>query len=167
MISQKPDGTPNAQSVGSFTALWDGGSFRLENDFLMFNKQDRWRSNAAELAIGDFTVGTWLYNNDPKEQYGEQDFNMEGTDLYGKKNRGQWGAWNNGQTYASPFYFGVKTGNRIERIGYSSPWVQDRTQNVVHRNVPFGRQHFYNKYDYFESGIYLYTGHYNSFSLWH
>ena len=63
----------------------------------------------------------------------------------------------------------TKIGNTISKIGYSAPIVQDRTQNWVHRNgffLPFGYQNFYVNYDYFKSGIYLYGGAYQPFSLW-
>jgi RHS repeat-associated protein len=168
------DPQPNPQTVGNITIIWRGGSFTLQND-AYGDKHDRWRSNAAELTIGDLTVGTWLYNNDPKgeaEAMGEIGYDLEGTNRRGQTNRPykgeqKYGTWNDGKTYASPFYVGYRVGNRIERIGYSSPWVQEFTQNLVHRWVPFGRQNFYVNDTAFSSGIYGYSGYYSPFSLWH
>jgi hypothetical protein len=67
-------------------------------------------------------------------------------------------------------YIGVRSENNIMRIGYSHRYVQDRTQNWVHRNgffyLPLGHQHYYNKYDDFYQGTYYYSGYYNPYSLW-
>ena len=68
--------------------------------------------------------------------------------------------------YSSPLYLGIKNGNSITRIGYNHPWIQDRTQNFIHKNTGFGHQNFYNKYDYFKAGAYLYQGYYNPFTLY-
>jgi RHS repeat-associated protein len=164
------DKLPNAQRVGSVSLLFPNGSFTLQNDFLG-DKHDRWRSSAVELVIGNFIVGTWLYNNDPEGT--GQGINLKGLNRFGQENRPrpaneeQVGAWENGKTYASPFYIGYRFGNHVERIGYSSKWVQELTQNLVHRWVPFGRQNFYVDDSNFTKGIYLYTGYYNPYSIWH
>ena len=100
--------------------------------------------------------------------YDEQGVNLSGkTNRYDKKREFQWGAWNNGQVYSSPLWVGYRIGNTISRIGYSHQRVQDATQNVIHRYFPPGRQHYYNKYDHFNAGMYGYSGYYNPFSLYH
>jgi len=67
-------------------------------------------------------------------------------------------------------WIGTRFGGTVDRIGYSHPMVQDRTQNWVHRNgffyLPFGHQNFYVDYSQFKYGIFLHTGFYNPYSLW-
>ena len=164
-----PDGKPNKQTVGGVNIYLGDVSLRIENDFLAFDDHDRWRSNAAEISIGNFVIGTNLYNNDPEsEGLGIE----EGTDRMGNSNTGtKYKAWANGQTYTSPLWFGYRYGNNIDRIGFSHPAFQDRTQNYTHRNgflgiFPFGHANFFNKYDNFIFAPWLYTGYNNPFSLW-
>jgi hypothetical protein len=54
-----------------------------------------WGSNAAEISVGNFVIGTNLYNNDPEsEKLGTE----EGTDGMGNSNTGpKYKAWVNGQ----------------------------------------------------------------------
>jgi hypothetical protein len=110
------------------------------------NSTDSGRSNAAKISIGSFVIGTNLYNNDPEsEGLGIE----EGTDRMGNSNTGNNKAWVNGQTYSSPLWIGYKYGENIDRIGYSHPAFQDRTQNYTHRNgflgiFPFGHANFFN-----------------------
>ena len=141
-------------------------AFRLENDFAG-DRNDRWRSNAFELSFfnGALTFGTNLYNNQVKR---DADPNLEGKDLLGNKHRkSNLGAWFDGETYYSNIWFGLSNGNTITRAGFSSPYVQDRTQNVVHNWGPKGiRTNFFNRYDNFQSGAYIYSGYQNPYSLW-
>jgi RHS repeat-associated protein len=163
-----PDGKPNNQVVGGVNLTLGEFSFRIENDFLAFADEDRWRSNAVEIGIGNFVVGTRLYNNDPKTE--GLGFDPNGKDRMGNKNTGEYGAWNNGKVYSSPLWVGARFGNTVDRIGYSHPMVQDRTQNWVHRNgffyLPFGHQNFYTEDSDFKKGAFLHTGYYNPYSLW-
>jgi RHS repeat-associated protein len=170
-----PDEKRNNQTVGSFTIMGPKGSFNIQNDFLAFGfgRKDRWRSNAVEITIGNFSIGTWLYNNDPSGEGQIRD--LDAVNRMGRKNRpiknanekDQVGGWPEGKVYASPLYIGLRTGNSISRFGYSSPWVQEFTQNVVHRWFPFGRQNYYTDDSQFIEGVYLYSGHYNPYSIWH
>jgi RHS repeat-associated protein len=159
-----PDGLSNKQTTGTASIFGPNWSFRLENDFLA-KDGDRWRTNAWELSIGDLSLGSSIYTNDPKgEGLG---VNLEGENLLGKLNKHGNGAWKNGQVYSSPLWIGYRSGNSISRIGYSNPWVQDRTQNVIHRRgLPAMRQNYYNKYDRFEYGWSSYFGYYNPFSFY-
>lgn len=106
----------------------------------------------------------------PARQNGEKDYDPNGTDMRGNKNKDGRGAWNNGQVLSSAAWIGYKNGNSITRLGYSHPIIQDRTQNPVHINgffhLPFGYQNIYNKYDYFQQGLYSYYGKFNPNSLW-
>ncbi len=162
-----PDGKSNSQTVaGVGLHFGKDVSFRLENDFLAFNHQDRWRSNAFELSIGNFVLGNYIYNNDPKNTYGVDDYNMNGeSPIYGK-NKGAWGAWNRGYTYSSPLYLGYRYGGTVHRVGYSHHLFQDATQNGVHKYFPPGRQHYYQDYSKFNYGLYNYNGWNNQYSIW-
>ncbi|WP_138479199.1 polymorphic toxin type 23 domain-containing protein [Dyadobacter bucti] len=75
-------------------------------------------------------------------------------------------AWENGQTYNAPFWVGHRFGNNVERIGYSHPIFQDRTQNFIHLRFPPGYQHFYTRYNHFNYGIFIQSSYYNPYSLW-
>lgn len=165
-----PDGKSNAQIVGSFTAFFPKGSFNLQNDFLAFSGQDRWRTSAWELNIGDWSLGSSVYTNDPLNDYGQDDFIAPGYSPTWGPNTDGFGEWYNGQVYSSPLWIGHRSGNTISRIGYSHWRVQDATQNGIHRYFPLGRQNYYTGYDYFQGGMkgkwYGYSGYYNPFSLY-
>lgn len=156
---------------------FDNGDFsiRIENDILAFGGEDRWRTSAVEIGIGNFIIGTNTYTNDPGNNIPEGDRDR-GVDLNGRNMRGKfnripkkkerYGAWKYGQVYSSPLYLGYRNGSSITRIGVSNPWVQDRTQNFVHKNLFFGHQNFYNKYNYFNYDITSYGGFYNPYTLY-
>ncbi len=161
-----PDGVANPQTVGGLTYYSNHFSFRIENDFLAFKDQDRWRSNAIEISYKDFMIGTTLYNNNRQEG----DPVIKGKYSHAK---GKYGRWVDGQTYSSPVYFGFRSGNTIERIGYSHRAIQNALQNnMVHKKgllwglFPIGKANYFLDYKYFDRGIYLYSGWNNPFSLW-
>jgi RHS repeat-associated protein len=149
------------QKVGTITAFFNHNSFSISND-MFGDRKDRWRTNAAELTIGMFSIGTYLYTN-----WGERD--SEGADknveapLIGKS---KFGAWKNGQVYFAPAWVGYrsKNGNQVTRIGFSHEMVQNLTQNLVHKTI--GRAPYFLNYDHLISGGYFYSGYYNPFSLW-
>lgn len=157
-----------SQMVGGINLfLGKDVSFRIENDFLVGGDYDRWRSNAFELSIGDFVLGSNLKNNDPE---GEKQETIDAPNRVGKYNKHGKGAWKNGKVYSSPLWGGYRHNNTIYRVGYSDSMIQDRTQNWVHRNgffwLPFGYENFYLDDSKFERGIYTYTGYDNPYSLW-
>ncbi len=161
------DKEPKKQAVGAVNIFFNHNSVRLENDFLAFREEDRWRSNAVELSIGNFTIGTYIFNNDPK---GEVDI----SDKYLHKNKAGeiLGRWMDGQTYVSPLYFGIRQGNRTERIGYSNWKFQHYPQNwFAHekgfaRLGLFGYANYFMEYDHFDESIYYYSGYSNPFSIY-
>ncbi len=160
-----PSGQPvGAQNTGTLTGYWPGGSFRIENDFFAFQGEDRWRTSSWELTVGDYSIGSYIYTNDPKGEGSSQ--NDNGTNWLGKKNKHGFGAWEEGYVYSSPLWFGYRVGNSISRVGYSHPLVQDRTQNVIHKSFPPGYQNFYNQYTPSAYGSYGYSGYYNPYSLY-
>jgi RHS repeat-associated protein len=156
----------NSQVVGGISLAYKDVSFRIENDYFG-DRHDRWRSNAFELSVGNFVVGSNLLNNDVGDN---PEIDYEGRNLLGKCNRAKkhedLGAYKDGQTYSSPLWFGFKKNNQVYRLGYSHKLVQDRTQNVIHKWFGPGRTHFFNKYNNFNQGLYGYSGYYNPYSLW-
>jgi hypothetical protein len=75
-----------------------------------------------------------------------------------------------GLVFDSPLYVSHRYGNKVSRIGFSHPIIQDRTQNFIHKNFGIGNfsigyQNFYNKYTY-SGGIYKYSGIYSPYTLW-
>jgi RHS repeat-associated protein len=165
----------DAQTTGSITAYFNGNSVRIENDTWGDGK-DRWRTNAAELTIGKWSLGTHLYTN-----FGaDSSPGLEGEDLLdnsancippkffgifnGKNNNDGKSTWKNGRPYYAPFWVGYRHGNQVTRFGYSNSFVHNNTQNLVHKG--FGNQNYYMSYDEFRTGGFYSTGTYNPFSLY-
>ena len=160
-----PDGGPNAQRVANLTAFWKGGSFTIQNDIRKWGGDgDKWRSNAVELTIGKFSIGSYIYTNDGETaSEGIQDATCL-SPIWGKNRGDKFSTWTYGETFSSPVWVGYRHGNQINRFGYSFRAAQDLQQNGVHKYI--GRQNFYTGYDNFQSGFYSYSGYYNPFSLW-
>ncbi|MDR1372274.1 MAG: hypothetical protein LBJ17_03990 [Dysgonamonadaceae bacterium] len=165
-----PDGLSNAQPVGSVTAIWKGGLFMLQNDlFALSNRGDKWRTNAWELTLGDFSIGSYIYTNDGKKASGGlegKDDNLTSPIWGANRNAPKFTSWKDGRVYSAPIWVGVRSGNSISRFGYSFRGSQDLQQNGIHSRTGFGNQNYYLNYQDFYSGIYLNSGYYNSFSLW-
>jgi RHS repeat-associated protein len=175
---------PHRQTVGGIGIYLDDVSIRVENDFQIFkilggDGRDRWRSGAWSIAYRDFEVGAFVYTDERYDVNDEVDkshstifdeVDYEGTNKLGRTNKHGQGAWKEGQVYRSPAWIGMRSGRNVARIGISNPWVQDRVQNSIHRNgffrLPFGYQHFWNRYDYFDDSLYAYGGFYNPYSLY-
>jgi hypothetical protein len=123
-----------------------------------------WGSNGIEVSYKNLSVGTYIYNNDPKGegQHVTNDY-VPDADLGGHINLKE-GNWAHGKTYVSPFYFGVNFGDHIERIGINNPIFQSSTQNNIHRSIVPTPS--YIDYSEFQYGGYLYTGFKNPYSLW-
>jgi len=175
-----PDLQSNAQRVVNATIFWRGGSFSLQNDTKGWGGDgDRWRTNAWELTIGDFSIGSYVYTNDGEAESNKiEDLaasqGLDGVEardptclskIWGK-NRGDYSAWSYGETFSAPMWVGMRVGNQISRVGYSFPGSQDLQQNGIHKWLPIGRQNFYTGYNNFRTGLYLNSGYYNPFSLW-
>lgn len=160
-----PDGQSNAQRVANVTALWRGGSFTLQNDMKKLGGDgDRWRTNAWELAFGNFSIGSYIYTNDG-EGASKNAVDFEARSPIWGKNRGEkYGAWTSGETFSAPVWIGYRQGNQINRVGYSFNAAQDFQQNGVHKYI--GRQQYYLGYNNFKSGFYSYSGYRNLLSLW-
>ncbi len=131
------DNTLGAQSVGTISALISGVSIRFSNDCIG-DKNDRWRSSAVEIAYKNFVTGTYVTNNDGKEDSKDigyiGDRKIENMSKYKGKDKGK-GIWEDGRVYSSPFWIGFKAGNQVHRFGYSHTFVQKATQNFVHEHL--------------------------------
>jgi RHS repeat-associated protein len=172
-----PDGVSNAQRVANLSAFWPGGSFTFQNDIIKLGGNgDRWRTNALELTIGKFSIGSYIYTNDGQAVSEElSGVTGEGlTDLacespiWGRNRKNRKGnelaTWTHGEVFSAPVWVGYRHGNQIQRFGYSFRQAQDFQQNGIHKFI--GRQQFYTNYNHFKSGFYSYSGYYNPLSLW-
>lgn len=161
-----------AQTIGTIRLGWNDVSFSLSNDLFAGGSHDRWRTSAAELAIGKFTVGTFVLTNDGWVESGGTNGILDGIpdEIVGvnpiKERDGHpWGGtWKNGKAYFSPFWIGYKDGNQIYRVGGSHRYVQSLTQHAVHKylvHTPF----FLDRSD-FKTSPYVYHGFDNPLSLY-
>ena len=164
------------QTVGAITLLAPGDvSFRLYNDMFGQSGHDRWRTSAAELTIGDFSVGTYVTTNDGKKESDIHGYDPNIVDPYlganpervihvNGRDEKVGGGWPNGKVYSAPFWVGIKSGSQIYRFGVSARIVQSLTQNLVHRYLvptPYfipGKE--------FYRGLYSSFGHNSPLSLW-
>jgi len=141
-------------------------SIRTDNDIFALEHEDRWRTGSLEVGYGSIIAGFRIYENDPKGEGSEIDLN--GTNAAGQLNRPNdpaVGAWKRGFVYESAFYVGYKSGATVAAIGVNHPLVQDKTQNPIHRWVPFGRQNYYNNYSQFQNqGFYSASWTFNPYS---
>lgn len=158
--SDNPTGGPAPQLVGGMSLFAPGGSFRVENDVFAPGGHDRWRTNAWELTIGKWSIGSSIHTNDAR---GEN----KGID---KKSINPLGKYNDGQVYSAPLWVGYRSEFGISRAGFSDKNVQHYQQNeLVHRRgivgIEYVKSPWFTKYDSFQRGIYGYSGPYNPYSL--
>lgn len=145
------------------TRFFDGLGHIMIKESILGDKGDRWRTNAWELSIGDFSLGSSIYTNDPKGIDSGKSFD-KASPIWGY-NTGKYGTWEEGIVFSSPLWIGWRNGNFISRIGYSHPLIQDLTQNGFHKHFPKGRQNFYLKYDQDIRSWYYYCGYFSPYSL--
>jgi hypothetical protein len=158
------------QRIGTYTAYFNHNSFSISND-LWGDKGDRWRTSAAELTIGKWSIGTYLYTNDGREESGDMQDRSENCvppkflGIFNSRNKNEGlSTWANGRPYSAPLWVGYRNGNQITRIGISREWIHNNTQNFVHQR--FGKANYYMSYDEFRRSTYFYTGYRNPLSLW-
>jgi len=165
-----------SQNSGKVDLYLNDFSISTENDFLVFQGQDRWRSAALTVNYKNYGIGFNVINNDPKNEAitmgidpnGPDAVNLMGKNLKGKYNNplSNRGAWRNGFTYSAPLFFESRIGNSYSRVGFSHPRVQDLTQNVIHKHFPPGYQNFYNNYTSSAYNNYYYSGYSLKYSLY-
>ena len=149
-----------AQNVGTVTVGWNGGSFSLSND-LFAEKEDRFRTTAAELTIKNFSIGTYVDTNNGKKD-NQLQTNRE-TSTHDNPNPVKSKEWDKGLVYAAPLWFGYKQGNNISRIGFHHELIQRGTQNFIHSLIG---SKYYTDYSQMTRGLYSYYGTINPFNLW-
>lgn len=158
--------TLGAQTVGSLTfGFGNDVSFMLSNDIFGEKHQDRWRTSAAELTIGGFTLGSYVTTNDGQhESKGKKSFFKCMHDSLLGENKNDMGTWEKGCAYSAPFWIGIRNGQLIQRFGYSHPYVQSLTQNLVHKYlVPTP---FFKPSPSFYTGGFYNSGFNNPLTLW-
>ena len=151
------------QTIGTVKLGYGDVSFALSNDLFGEKHQDRWRTSAAELSIGNFSIGTYVVTNDGKKESNYMT-NSEPSLLLGLNKR--FGAHTKGEVYSAPLWIGYRYKNQITRLGYSHPFVQDLTQNAVHHYFKPGAAPDFVHYNNFNYGFFSYVGYYNPLSLW-
>lgn len=172
--------TLGSQIVGTFTAYFPNDiSFSLSNDMFGFaGKYDRWRSSAAELTIGKYSIGTYVTTNDGKGESSGHIVEKAKDKIFGinrvitdkrivngvEETIKRGGGWINGQVYQAPFWIGIRNNNQIQRIGMSDRTVQRLTQNFVHKYLV--KTPYFLDYSNFKTGLYSYSGFANPLSLW-
>ena len=156
-------GNLGAQKVGTYSVqLGHSVSFRISND-LWGDGFDRWRTSAAELSIGNFSLGTYVTTNWGSEESGDKT-NMNGRDILLGSNLHDLGAWEKGEVYFAPLWIGYSNKYISYKFGYSHKYVQSLTQNFVHKYI--SPTSFFNRYDFFRAGGYFSIGRSNPLSLW-
>lgn len=151
-----------SQTIGTIKVGYGDVSFALSNDYLGEKHQDRWRTSAAELSIGNFTIGTYVVTNDGKAA--NEPIGHDPSLLLGENKN--FGAHTHGEVFSAPLWVGYKYNNQICRIGVGHPYVQDLTQNAVHHYLkPVGAPDYVH-YNFFKGGPYSYFGYNNPISLW-
>lgn len=158
----------DSQIVGTGTVHFNHNSVAFSNDIIGDGK-DRWRTNAVELNIDQFSIGTTLLTNFGARDGRGYDMDVKAPGLGLNKTyniKKERGAWNNGEVHFAPAWIGYrgKNGN-TNRIGYSHPMIQNYTQNLTHK-TKLGSQNYYLNYNKFREGVYSYSGYNNPFSLW-
>ncbi len=167
----KPWNNVGSQTTGTITVFFPGGSFSLMND-LYGDRKDRWRTTAAELAIGKFSLGTYVETNDAAEiedkkneankQKGEIVYTGEAPKPVKKHKDNTKGVWPEGEVYSAPIWVGYTNHGITTRIGFQHYQVQNLTQNLVHKYV---KTNFFTGYKLTNHG-YFYQGNSNPYNFW-
>jgi RHS repeat-associated protein len=159
-----PDGRSNSQKTGTIGLYGFGASIRVDNDFLG-DGEDRWRTGAIEVGIGNFVIGASVYSNFTNRDEGVAN---KPSSTYGVNQRPGLSAWKNGKIYSSPLWIGYRNGNQVSRFGFSHWKIQDVLQNGLHQSrlFHFANSNYFLDYSQFRSGIYSYFGNYNPFTLY-
>lgn len=141
-------------------------SFTMTNDAWVGG--DKYRTAAAEIGYGDYSLGFNVYTNDPKiKEYGK-DSEMWGphTPKKGKLAGKDQGSWADGIRLSSSLYIGYRYNGISYRIGIDAPFVQDATQNFVHRYITKSTPYFPSGYGV-SPKLYFSSRTFDPFSLWH
>lgn len=145
----------NQQFTGTIGIQRGKFSMRWENDAIsgmipLIGKSiggDRFRSNAIELGLGDYFVGTNVYTDFSMEdgQSGLNRSKLVGTQIPNWLRGKEVTSYPNAYTRSSPLYIGKKSGSNITRIGVNNSFFGDLFQNGFHFLIGspyFGRGNF-------------------------
>ena len=150
-----------SQRVGTIGISNKNFSFHFSNDYFG-DKEDRWRTMAAELCIDDYSFGVLAGTNFGKDESSQS--------LPAKsKIAGKYEKWDNGKVFVAPAWVGIRNDNQITRLGFSWSGFQDATQNVVHKlmyKTGTGTAKYYLDYTSTYKGLFSYRGYLNSNVLW-
>lgn len=161
---QSPNGADlDKQTVGTISIDAPcGWSVSFSNDCIG-DRKDRWRSNAVEVTKNSFSIGTYVDTNwGDMHSEGKVDYDAEAP-LLGKHKDG-YGKWLGGEVHFAPLWIGYRSGNVVQRIGFSHRTVQNLTQNFFHKYV--APTNYFLDYNNMKKGIYTYIGNVNPFSIW-
>lgn len=157
------------QEVGTLNLSFLDYSIGYSNDYFG-DRDDRWRTTAAELTIGRFSVGSYVYTNHGGRESGWKGIKWKGESdkgNYTTKTRiplvGQMDTWNGGKAYYAPLWMGYSHDGNIYRVGMSSKIVHRLTQNLAHRIIKYPA---YNRYSSTVNYGYSYYGRHNPLSIW-
>ncbi|HRF67771.1 MAG TPA: polymorphic toxin type 23 domain-containing protein [Muribaculum sp.] len=152
-----------SQNVGTISLLLRGVSIRVSNDLFGNKDHDRWRSSAVEIGFKDFTIGTYVTTNDGKLESEYNNSQKIDHNQILESGQEKPDVWSNGAVYSAPFWIGFKSGNQIQRIGFSDKCIQNITQNAVHKKI--GTPQFTN-YKNMTTGIFYQNGYNSPISIW-
>ena len=159
------------QETGTISLTISDVSIDYSNDYFG-DHDDRWRTTAAELTIGKFSVGSYVYGNQGGRESGWTGekwkcVKEEDKPKYTRQTKipivGTMNAWKGGKVYYAPFWLGYSQQGNIYRIGMSGKVVHRLTQNLFHKIISFPA------YDNYANTIYngySYYGRHNPISIW-
>jgi RHS repeat-associated protein len=135
-------------------------SLRWEND-VFAHSGDKFRSNAIELGIGNYFIGTNVYTTDHSDDNPKKTPN--GSKIW---NSDKYGTYSDGFVKASPAYFGMRSKYGVARVGWNDPYIGDFVQNGFHRYFPGVKSPFFNHDIENNSLPYVQFGRYLPYSLY-
>ncbi len=115
-------------------------SFTMTNDAWLSG--DKFRTAAAEVGIGDYSVGMNLYTTAPPKDEAQAGIGESDDETFkslwgpnqGRKGPDK-GTYSSGSRVFAGLYIGVRNGNHVQRLGIDAPFVQDFFQNGIHRHI--------------------------------
>jgi len=129
--------------ISESQSLWTGGfksgdvSVTLSNDAWLSG--DKYRTAAAEVSIGEASIGMNLYTTDPPPEERKKAKGLSENSKFQSmwdrvgKNDNNHRTYSAGSRVYAGLYFGYHSGNSVSRIGVDAPWVQDFFQNGIHK----------------------------------
>ncbi|MDD2962416.1 MAG: polymorphic toxin type 23 domain-containing protein [Bacteroidales bacterium] len=141
-------------------------SFRMTND--AFVGGDKARTAAAEIGLGNHTVGFNLFTTAPPVAERQSDYFKGGNEtwespIWGKNKKERY-TYSSGSRLWAGLYLGYRNGNTNSRTGIDAPWVQDLFQNGLHKHIVHSP--YFNSELGPDSRLFFQGGYINPFSLY-